>query len=264
MSDVSTLERPPEVPIDPRIRARRIEVRRHEGRRRLARLVDLGLLLGVAALFAAALWTPLLDVDAVRVRGVAHLGETAVRDAAGIHRGDPLVSVDVTEVGRRVAALPWVAQVEVARGVEGEVVLTVTERTPVAVVDTKDGPLLVDREGRVLGPPSDAAGAAVVSLSGAAGVPDPGGYLDPALLVPLAIAARVVEQVPGMIASMDGDSLVATLAEGGEVAFGDASSLDGKLRSLETVLRQVDLTCLARIDLRLPGSPVLTREEGCS
>ena len=46
--------------------------------------------------------------------------------------------------------------------------------------------------------------------------------------------------------------------------FGDARQLDAKVRSLEAVLEQVDLTCLAVLDLRLPGSPVLTREEGCS
>jgi hypothetical protein len=30
------------------------------------------------------------------------------------------------------------------------------------------------------------------------------------------------------------------------------------------VLEQVDLTCAAVIDVRSPGSPVLTREEACS
>jgi hypothetical protein len=73
-----------------------------------------------------------------------------------------------------------------------------------------------------------------------------------------------VAAAPGTLASLDGHDLVATLIQGGEVRFGDGRQLDAKARSLRTVLEQVDLTCLAVLDLRLPGSPVLTREEGCS
>jgi len=57
---------------------------------------------------------------------------------------------------------------------------------------------------------------------------------------------------------------VATLGASTEVRFGPATQLDAKVRSLRTVLDQVDLTCAALIDVRSPGSPVLTREEGCS
>jgi hypothetical protein len=61
-----------------------------------------------------------------------------------------------------------------------------------------------------------------------------------------------------------GDGLTATLTQGGEVRFGDATRLPAKLRSLATVLEQVDLVCLDHVDLRAPGNPVLTRREGCS
>jgi hypothetical protein len=60
------------------------------------------------------------------------------------------------------------------------------------------------------------------------------------------------------------DGLRGTLAEGIEVRFGAPDRLDAKVRSLATVLQQVDLACASVIDVRSPGSPVLTREEGCS
>ena len=82
----ATLERPA-AHIDPRIRARRIEVQRGMGRRRLQRLVDVGLVLAVAAGFAVALRSPLLDVDAVRVAGQrAHRRAELVVERAGIAR----------------------------------------------------------------------------------------------------------------------------------------------------------------------------------
>lgn len=256
--------RPPEsappVPIDPRIRARRIEVKREAGRQRLARLVDAGVVLAVAALFFGALWTPLLDVDEVAVSGISQLDAEAVREAAGISRGDPLISVDLHAAGERVAALPWVLEVEIERGVGGTVSLAVTEREPVASVGSGSSAVLVDREGRALGP---ADGTSVMPLTGVA-APAVGAFLPSTTADALALAEALAEAVPGAVASLDVETLRATLVQGGEVAFDDATKIDDKVRSLQTILAQVDLTCLALIDLTLPGNAVLTREEGCS
>lgn len=262
----STLEPPAPGPvIDPRIRARRIEVRRTAGRRKLQRLVEIGLVLLVASAFAGALWTPLLDVDAVRVLGADHTGAAAVQARSGVRLGDRLISVDVRTVGERVAELPWVGQVAVRRSVDGSVTVRVTERTPVAAVGTGLGTVLVDRDGRVLGPAVGAPdGVGLPTLVGVAPVPPAGAFLESEQDAVLQLAERLVRTVPGTVAALMPDGLTASLVQGGEVRFGDTSQLDAKLRSLRTVLDQVDLRCLAVVDLRLPGSPVLTREERCS
>jgi cell division protein FtsQ len=261
----STRTRPvePPAPIDPRIRARRIEVRRDAGRRRLQRLVDLGVVAAVALAFLAALWTPLLDVDAVRVTGADRTGADTVAELLHVAPGDPLISVDPGAIGARVAALPWVAEVRVTRSVDGRVDVLVTERTPVAALGAGAEAVLVDVDGRVLGPVSDSADGPFLELTGFGPAPPPGGYLTGAGDA-LALAAQIAATAPGTLARLDGELLVATLIQGGEVRFGDARQLDAKARSLRTMLEQVDLTCLAVLDLRLPGSPVLTREEGCS
>lgn len=265
MPPTATLEPPPVPPIDPRIRARRIEVRRVEGRRRLQRLLDLGLVALVAAGFVGALWTPLLDVDEVQVSGATRTGEAAVLEQAGIAVGDRLVSVDLGRAGERVAALPWVREVHLARRVDGVVTLEVTERRPVAVVASGAQRLLVDDEGRVLGPAAATPDVgSVVVLDGVGEVPPPGGFLGSDTADLLALAARVATAAPGALTAVRAKDLTGSLAQGGEVRFGDARQLDAKVRSLRTVLAQVDLTCLAVLDLRLPGSPVLTREERCS
>lgn len=264
MESPPRVERPPAAaPIDPRIRARRIEVARRAGRRRLQRLADVGVVLLVVAAFVGALWTPLLDVDEVTVTGATHSGVAVVAERAGIRAGDPLIRVDLRGAGERVAALPWIAEVHVARGLDGRVALDVTERTPVATIGSGVAALLVDLEGRVLGPVTEAPDAGpLVALTGLTPAPV-GAYVDDAA-DGLAIAAQVAVAAPGTIASIDATQLTATLAQGGEVRFGDARQLDAKLRSLRTMLDQVDLTCLELLDLRLPGSPVLTREGGCS
>lgn len=265
MPPTATLEPSPVPPIDPRIRARRIEVRRVEGRRRLQRLLDLGLVALVGAGFVGALWTPLLDVDEVQVSGATRTGQAAVLEHAQIARGHPLVSVDLGRAGERVAALPWVREVHLARRVDGVVTVEITERTAVAVVSSGPQRLLVDEEGRVLGPAASSPDVgSVVALEGVGEVPAPGGFLGSDTADLLALAARVATAAPGALTAVRAEELTGSLAQGGEVRFGDARQLDAKLRSLRTVLDQVDLTCLAVLDLRLPGSPVLTREERCS
>lgn len=250
-------------PIDPRIRARRIAVQRDAGRRRLARLIDVGIVLAVALGFVAALYTPLLDVDAVEVAGTARLTAAEVVAAAGIDRGTPLVQVDLGAAGARVAALPWVASARLHRGIDGTITVEVVERTPVAVVSRDGEALLVDEEGRVLGPAAPEEAADLVALEVDA-VPAPGEHLPVQTADALSVAAALAQRAPGAVVRLDPESLEAELAVGGRAALGDRTALGEKVRSLVTVLDQVDLTCLDLIDVRVPSTPVLTREEGCS
>ena len=260
----ATLERlVPGAPIDPRIRARRIEVRRDAGRRRLARLVDVGLVSAVVLAFVGALWTPLLDVDAIRVSGAERSGPAVVLEHAGIGVGDRLASVDLHAAGTRIAALPWVGSVSLHRRVDGVVSIVVTERTAVATVASGRAAVAVDASGRVLGP-ADGLPGPMIALTVPGTPPAPGGFLEGDQADALRLAARLALEAPGVVTSLAGEGLTGQLASGGAVRFGDLRQLDAKLRSLRTMLDQVDLRCLAMMDLRLPGSPVLTREEGCS
>lgn len=257
----------PGVSIDPRIRARRIEVQRVAGRRRLRRLVDVGLVGLVVLAFLGALRSPLLDVEAVQVAGARRTGAEAVIEAAGVAEGDQLVDVALGAVGERVAALPWVGEVRLHRRLGGRVEITVTEREPAAVLGAASEAVLVDPVGRVLARVADEPelAAALVRVAGFSGDLAPGAFVGAEAQQALELAARLAEAVPGAIAQVTvGPELAATLTQGGEVRFGDTTRLAAKLRALVTVLDQVDLTCLERLDLRSPGTPVLTRRAGCS
>lgn len=219
----------------------------------------------VAAGFVGALWTPLLDVDAVVVDGATRTGANAVREQSGISPGVPLIDVDLRTAGRRIGALPWVQEVTLHRRVGGVVDISVAERTPVATVVAGSSAVLVDRDGRVLAPVGAAPGVGPLpTLTGVGVVPPAGSFLEDDHRVALRLAEQLDRAVPGAVTAVAGQPLSARLAQGGEVRFGDPSQLDAKMRSLRTILDQVDLRCLAVLDLQLPGSPVLTREERCS
>ncbi len=259
-----TLHRPAH--IDPRMRARRIAVQRGVGRRRLQRLVDAGLLAAVALGFYLALQSPLLDVDHLQVAGNDHTPRDVIVDAAGLARGDQLVDVDLHAAGQAVADLPWVRTAELHRGIDGAIQVQVTERTPVAVLGQGAEAVLVDAEGRALAPAADdlALASSLVVIEGL-GALEPGEFVGDRGDDALAVAARLGGVVDlGVRLTVEDGRLSGLVDPGIQVLFGDAGQLEAKVRSLRTVLDQVDLGCAATIDLRSPGSPVLTREEGCS
>ncbi|CAL9367677.1 Cell division protein FtsQ [Actinosynnema sp. ALI-1.44] len=112
------------------------------------RAVALLTVLTVVGLVVAVWFTPLLGVRRVEVAGAVELTADQVRAAAAIEPGSPLVRLDVDAIAERVRGLSRVAGVRVERSLPGTVLLTVDERTPVAVVNAGDGAHLVDATGQ--------------------------------------------------------------------------------------------------------------------
>jgi cell division protein FtsQ len=252
--------------IDPRIRARRIEVQRTEGRRRLRR-VGIG---GIVFAVLAGLWwlttSAALDVDSFRVDGAAHTGEDAVLSAIDIRRGDALLTADVAGAARALARLPWIATAEVRRSWPGTVVIDVVERVPVAAVAARGGGwVVVDRGGRQLAVELEPA----LELIRVAGRPmkpalgeDAGeryrGSLDLAAVVPASMRTSIGALWP----QRDGTIEATVPLPSGATAiarFGAPVQLEAKLVALAAVLERADLANIRIIDLRVPGAPALTR-----
>ncbi len=260
----------PAVQVDPRMRSRRIAVRRGEGRRRLQRVtLGLGVLaLGVAGV--AATQSPLLDVDHVTVAGTGHTSEQAVRRAAGIHSGTALMTVDLGAAAGRVEELPWVDRARVTRDWPSTVRIQVTERSVAAIVQvTEDRAALVDSRGRVLSieawsPDAEPGGGdAPLVLTGIEGRVTEGQQLSGDARDALEVATTLRDRLPGAVASVSTD-LDAALVEGGTIRFGSTDQLEAKVTAVKTVLSDVDMTCLETLDVRVPGSPALTRDQRCS
>ena len=195
-------ERRPRASIDPRIRARRIEVQRTEGRRRLHRLSLVG---GAVAIVVGLVWlttTPLLDVDAIRVQGADHTGQQAVLDALHIERGDALLTADISGASRSLLRLPWVATAKVRRSWPGTVAVSIVERRPVAAVAAKKGGwVLVDVGGRQLDVSREPA-VELVRVAGLPLVPAPGVLAGPAYDGALALAAEIPTSLRASISSV--------------------------------------------------------------
>ena len=107
---------------------------------------------GVAVLAAAlwaVVWSPLLGVRQITVRGSMHyLTRAEVEQVAEVPHGRSLVRLDTGVIDHRVEGLPEIATVNVAADYPSTVVITVTERVAVGYVTSGSDVHLVDRTGR--------------------------------------------------------------------------------------------------------------------
>jgi cell division protein FtsQ len=243
----------PKGPIDPRIRARRVEVTRAAGRRRLRRLLIALGLVAAAAIGAAVVVSPLLDVDRVAVVGG---GDRAaeVRTAAAVQPGAPLLLVDTGAVESRVEGLSWVADARVSRDLPGTLRIDVRMRPPVAYTPRPDGRVaVVDPSGSVVALANAAPGGlpALVTTSPA---PGPGRRIAPRAAARVAAA---LGPLAGRVAriSVDHAQAALLLTDGTEVRLGGLDHVGGKARAADAVLAALPGP-VVYVDVRVPSAPV--------
>lgn len=253
--------------VDPRIRARRVAVRRAEGRRRLRFLLAA---IGVVAVCVAA-WgltrTPLLDLDHVRVEGVASGPAAEVDAAIGEISGVPLMEIDTGAVATRIEALPWVEAAAVRRDWPGTLRVDIVERVPAALIPAGDGSFAV----------LDAA-SVVIGTRSAAAAPDlplvevdldvmPGDTQMSATAGLAVVASMSPDLVPWVervrIHEGERTTLSLELIGTATAVLGDTSLLGDKLEALRAVLTGADLGCIDEIDVAVADFPTITRDAVC-
>ncbi|MFM2073227.1 MAG: putative cell division protein FtsQ [Actinomycetota bacterium] len=250
--------------MDPRVRARRIAVKRAQGRRRLIWVfVGVGILLAavaVLAVFASSLFA----VKTVDVQGNVYTDPVQLQAVIDTMQGEPVLLVDTAAAERSLEAISWVEVAVVRRRFPDSVFIDIRERQPLATFQGSDGRYrVIDREGRVLdvldGQPVD-----YMLLTGPAPDTEVGGFAGP----PFAAAAQMVSALPPEIrnitqtASVDAttgdlglvlngtpaDASAGTEATSIEVRLGGYGQLDSKLARLLKLVRD-GLDGIVRIDV---------------
>jgi cell division protein FtsQ len=243
------------VPIDPRIRERRIEVIREAGRRRLRITLVVASAIIVVGVAFLTIHSPLLDLDHVRVTGAHRESSGAVQAAARLHLGDPLLFVDTGAVARRVEKLPWVERAVVHRDFPGTLTISITDYVPTAYVRRPDGRVvLIASNGRAIALAATTP-AVAVEIRGERVAPSVGSLLSPSA------AADVMRYLPGrlraLVSAIDvGDTFVLGLRTGGEVRLGTLDHLRAKGAAALGVLDHLAGQPFTYIDVSAPQAPV--------
>ena len=252
--------------IDPRIEARRRDVRtaRAVRHRRIALVVAIVVtLVGVAYGITRS---ALLDINTIDVHAGAHETPPDIRNASGLRPGDRLVDLDLDRAAAAIRAMPWVRDVTIDRSWRGTIDIAVTERTPAAAVHAgAAGWLVVDTDRRVLAV-STVAPDGLPVIEGVASVAV-GQTLDPSAQDAITVARALSPGLRTRVIAVDATvptQLLLTVRPAGVIRFGSADQVEQKIVSLQAVYAQADLTNLCAVDIRVPDAPVLTRGAPCA
>ena len=240
-------------------------------------------LVGTAA--AGLLFSPLADLDELRVQGVTDEPAELVREASGLTPGTAMFGIRPRDVRDRLESLGWVAHADVSVRWPGTVSVAVTPERPVGVIvdgGSTTAPVLLTSSGELL----DAESAGPL-IGFAPALPDL--ELDPSDAAGLSTAVQVLEQlrssttVPLRSIALEGDSAVVLkldpdLLPGSnpesasstdtapiEVDMGDSGDLPAKSLAVESVLSgAVERACMQRIDVSVPTRVTIRRTPGCT
>jgi len=243
------------VPIDPRIRERRIEVIREAGRRRLRITLIVASAIIVVGLVYLTIRSPLLDLDHVRVSGAQRESASDVQTAARLHLGDPLLFVDTGAVARRVEQLPWVERAVVHRDFPGTLTISITDYVPTAYVRRPDGRVvLIASNGRAVAL-AQTTPARPVEIRGLRVPPRVGSLLSPPEAAD--VKRHLPERLRVLVSAIDvGDTFALELKSGGQVRLGTLEHLRAKGVAALGVLDHLAGQGFAYIDVSAPQAPV--------
>lgn len=252
--------------IDPRLRKRRVDVKRAAARARFTRL---GLIIGIGAILAGAvafLTSSYFDVKSATITGIEFTDDDSVQRIADGLVGRSMFRVDLNQARDDIALQPWVRRVSIRRDWPDRIIVDIGERRPVASYPADDGEWrILDVEGRVLTrienqpadfPPIVADQKAV----------DPGEFVG----VGLKAGARVAQALPAELRArlseigISGvDSVELKLGPQGKVLLGPPTDLREKLISVLAALQRCGDSKFTTIDVRASADVVISPPTAC-
>lgn len=202
---------------------------------------------GIGFAVYGVFFSPWLRVEGAEVTGTSQLTEETVLAVADVPDDVPLARVDLDEIAERVDDLDTVRSVDVSRQWPHEILIEVTERTPVAVVATSGGFTQLDAEGFRFGNLDKApAGLPRVEVGSSA---EPDALEEAALVV-----SSLTEEVAALVDHVEVetiDEILLELRDGRRVRWGSAEQSEEKAEVLLTLLQHD-----AQIyDVSVPGMP---------
>ncbi|HXH78058.1 cell division protein FtsQ/DivIB [Nocardioides sp.] len=245
-------------PESPHQRAERITRQRFARRqwaRRWMRWKSAVAVVSLVALVGAALWlvfySATLSVTQVDVVGNKLLSDDRVTRVAAVPEGEQLATVDLEEAARRVETLSEVVDADVTRAWPDTVLITLTERVAVAVVELGGTIRGLDAEGILFrnyaAMPPGLPRVQPQTSTGTDALKEAAGVVS---ALPRDLGARVDHVEVQTI-----DQITLVLRDGREVRWGSAEESELKARVL---VRLLEAQQAPIYDVSVPGSPTFS------
>ena len=112
-----------------------------------------------------------LRLETIEVRGRAHTPKPVIIAASELTLGEPMLTISLPALHERLSTIGWIRSVAVERRMPSTIRVEITERVPMALLQTEDGHRVIDETGTVIAgaDPSAFGHLTVVAGSSAAG-----------------------------------------------------------------------------------------------
>ncbi len=237
-----------------RKRRERNEQRRftlHRRRRRRVAAVIAAAVLGVALFVAAGVFTPIMAVRDVEVRGAQAVNVADVQQSLSRIEGVPLALVQERDVHRALESFPLIQRYSIERIPPNTLVVHIEERVPAIAIKQEDSFDLLDPAGVVL--------ARVPEVP--PGVPVGGAELNDTSSPAFQAAATIVRDMPedmrallATVQATNGQDVKFGLSTGTEVIWGEPLDTQRKIAVLKALLAATGSP--AMVDVSAPDAPV--------
>jgi cell division protein FtsQ len=205
-----------------------------------------------AVLAASAYWllfhTQYFVITQVTVTGATRVEPTTVLTLAAIPTGGPLAQLKTADAVKAISELPQVKSVTVERVWPHSVLITVTERQPVAVARVAEGYVEVDSMGVAASAVMATPPKGQVAIDGTPGTPA------------MRAAVAVVTGIPDgwkllTVSAPTQDAVSITLSGGVSIVFGSGDDVARKV----AVARALLANKYKRIDVSAPDAPTVRK-----
>lgn len=126
------------------------EIRRQKRRKRKKRKrILLGLML-ILMICIGLLFTPIFNLKEITISGNEKVESQEIVTASGFVLGENIFKFKLNEAGETIAKIPYINSVILQRKLPGKIEISVTECIPLAYIQSADGMVVVDKDGKVL------------------------------------------------------------------------------------------------------------------
>ena len=249
--------------MDPRLRARRIAVKRAVGRRRLRWFVLAGVVVLLLTAILAALGSGLFAVQRskITISGGSEMSQTDLATAVDRLAGHPVLLIDTRSIEVQLKRSPWVRDARVTTAFPHSASIEILDRVPLATYQGSDSKFrIIDIDGVVVdviqGQPIEFMLITGPGVNASAGTSSGVAFTHAAELVQ-ALSPAVRSRTASVTVS-DTGALGLAFHSGAKVVFGAPTQLLDKLTRLEAFLKRTEgARCTTTLD-------VSTVEPGCS
>lgn len=180
-----------------------------------------------------------------------------IAQRAAINARENLWLQDMHPAAARIAEIPLIDTVRIARRFPASVTIAVTERQPFAEIVTPQQHVIVDRDLRVLDAEPDGP---LPQFTTRISLPGPGAFIADRDLRRLRDDYNRLSAANVIVDKLSFDrfgQIVAATPRGVRLLLGDDDDLARKIALIGPILSQIGTRKIAAIDLRAPGTPVV-------